>query len=542
MTCFYKLTVHFYETMGPNCERCIRERRLCSRDNCIYADGINSAVVAVNKMLPGPPIEVCENDTVIADVFNQLTEATTMHWHGIHMSETPDMDGAPFITQYPINPGESFRYKFTADRSGTIWYHSHSHWQRGLGAAGSMVIRQPRIFDVHADLYDYDLTEHTIMIQDIVYNYDFDKLSNILINGKGRNHVSGDEQDSRYEKFEVVRGNRYRFRVIFNGVFNCPIEFSIDNHRLLIISTDGNDIEPIVATSFFMTSAERFDFVLHADRYVQNYWVRVRGYTNCSIDNLYQGAILNYKGAYELNDQPKEELSYDYRLAGVKVNPIDRNDLKSKSLSITELRSVRPVEWYESTKFQTFYSSFGVFDRNGDVQMQIDNITYTMPGLSLLQSKDILDNSMFCNKTTLANAGRDCSIEACQCVNVLSFPAYSPIELIVVNYMGGTHPFHIHGYTFRVVGQGVLQENNVWRIEEYNRLGLLSRNDFFPVEKDSVQIPGFGYIIIRFLSNNPGYWMYHCHIENHSILGMMAVLQIGEPYEMKNSLRSTLKC
>jgi len=54
------------------------------------------------------------------------------------------------------------------------------------------------------------------------------------------------------------------------------------------------------------------------------------------------------------------------------------------------------------------------------------------------------------------------------------------------------------------------------------------------VAKDTVQIPGLGYIIVRFISNNPGFWLYHCHIEAHAVQGMVAVLKIGEDHQMKN--------
>ncbi|XP_037942702.1 laccase-like [Teleopsis dalmanni] len=565
LNCYYRMLIHNYQRLGPECSRCPYDPLACESERCIYGDGVPTPVMAVNYMVPGPAIEICENDTVIIDVLNYLTEAHTMHWHGLHMSQTPEMDGAPFITQYPIQPGEVYRYAFKADRSGTVWYHSHTGWQRALGVAGSLVIRQTRQANRQAHLYDYDLIEHTLMIQDIVYNYDFTRITNILINGKGRNHrtnLPDNDSRHRYKRVRVTPGYRYRMRVISNGVFNCPIEFSIENHKMLMISTDGNDIDPILADSFFLSSAERFDFILDANQYASNYWIRVRGYNNCSTTNLYQGAVLHYRGAAK-NEQPSNTLSANifgrsnvspkiivngieeyissnttFSKHTVETQAAESEATESVNIATSALQSLEPLSWPRYTKFLTYYSSFGVFaQRNGDIAFQIDDITYLQPDVSLLQARPLYqDEAYFCNRSAMYSAGFDCVRDNCECTNVIRLPAFKPIEMVVVNYMQTTHPFHIHGFTFRLIGQAVVgNQADLRRIAELDQRGYLKRAppDFPAAEKDTVQIPGLGYIIIRFISDNPGFWMYHCHIEQHAIQGMVAILKVGENYQIK---------
>ena len=71
--------------------------------------------------------QVCEGDEVVVDVINHLpSESTSIHWHGQHMVGTPYMDGVPLLTQCPIGPASSFRYRFWAANAGTNYYHSHS--------------------------------------------------------------------------------------------------------------------------------------------------------------------------------------------------------------------------------------------------------------------------------------------------------------------------------------------------------------------------------------------------------------------------------
>ena len=42
--------------------------------------------------------------------------------------------------------------------------------------------------------------------------------------------------------------------------------------------------------------------------------------------------------------------------------------------------------------------------------------------------------------------------------------------------------------------------------------------------KDTVMVPAGGYVVINFVSNNPGFWFLHCHIETHQLQGMALIM------------------
>ena len=42
----------------------------------------------------------------------------------------------------------------------------------------------------------------------------------------------------------------------------------------------------------------------------------------------------------------------------------------------------------------------------------------------------------------------------------------------------------------------------------------------FNVPKDVIQVPNLGYVLIRTKLDNPGNWIFHCHIDFHLSLGM----------------------
>eukprot|EP00750_Incisomonas_marina_P007629 INCI15015.4.p2 GENE.INCI15015.4~~INCI15015.4.p2 ORF type:complete len:248 (-),score=32.16 INCI15015.4:124-867(-) len=108
-------------------------------------DDHRKGALLVNGQYPGPAIEVMENDTVSINVRNKMiSEATTIHWHGIHPFETPWTDGTVGVTQAGIRPGENFTYTFRAWPAGTHYWHSHMDgMQSAKGMRGPFIVKSP---------------------------------------------------------------------------------------------------------------------------------------------------------------------------------------------------------------------------------------------------------------------------------------------------------------------------------------------------------------------------------------------------------------
>lgn len=73
----------------------------------------------------------------------------------------------------------------------------------------------------------------------------------------------------------------------------------------------------------------------------------------------------------------------------------------------------------------------------------------------------------------------------------------------------------------------------MFQIEQIDRKTPLPRRTTKAPQKDTVAVPAYGYTIIRFYTNNPGYWILHCHISIHSENGMAAILRVGDDEQMK---------
>lgn len=78
-----------------------------------------------NGSTPGPTAISYEGEKIRFIVQNDLPEATTVHFHGMH--EPNEDDGVAGISQpVPIAPGQSYTYEFTPGHPGTFAYHAHT--------------------------------------------------------------------------------------------------------------------------------------------------------------------------------------------------------------------------------------------------------------------------------------------------------------------------------------------------------------------------------------------------------------------------------
>ncbi|KOC68923.1 Laccase-4 [Habropoda laboriosa] len=567
MECRYVFRLEAYYTMSKACYDCPFNITDCFREHCIPADGIERSILVVNRQMPGPPIEVCQGDRVIVDVINLLhSESTTMHWHGQHHVKTPYMDGVPYVSQCPILPGSSFRYDYTATEAGTHFWHSHLGFQRGDGVYGALIIRVPPKVNWHYDLYDID--EHTILISDWTHELGIDKFlshhhaggdnkpPNLLINGFGR--YDGDTSAVMpIATFIVKRDTRYRFRLVNAEFLNCPIELSIDDHTMRIISTDGRDIEPVEAKSLVSYAGERFDFVVETNRNVDNYWIRFRGLMDCDerFTKAYQVAILRYDGALE--EDPSGVVTYERAFSsndslGQRVNALNEGTETNESLSIPLLKAMDEND--ESNTVDPdyqFYVSYDFYKKDNPhfhrgylygfnqvkntkrvLTPQLNHISMKLPSAPLLSQRDFIDQNQFCNASTVMG----CDQDYCACTHVLRVKLGSVVEMVLVDEgfaYDANHPFHLHGYQFRVIAMEKVGKNvTTEQVQALDKNGAIRRNlDRAPL-KDTVTVPDGGYTVVRFYADNPGYWLFHCHIEFHAEVGMSLVFKVGEHEDM----------
>ena len=183
-----------------------------------------------NGSIPGPMIEINEGDRVRVILHNKLPESTTIHWHGL---EVPlNMDGSPFISQPPIEPGESFTYEFTINQNGTFFYHSHGAMQEMMGMIGLFVVHPKTANKPHCHKdFGLILQEWALLPNNPVPNSLAMEFNWLTINGKAGPATT---------PLIVKQGERVRLRVVNLGMDHHPMH--IHGHQFYVTGTEGGRI------------------------------------------------------------------------------------------------------------------------------------------------------------------------------------------------------------------------------------------------------------------------------------------------------------
>ncbi|CAL1529110.1 unnamed protein product [Lymnaea stagnalis] len=551
-----------------------------SIDNVISADGWEtSRLVAVfNKSMPGPPIEVYEGQKVIVHVRNLLTSgAVTVHWHGLHQKGSPWMDGVAFITQCPIAPGQQFTYKFEAYPRGTFWYHSHIGTQLSMGLLGAFIIRE-RIpppmeefimmlqdwnHDMEADLLHYRMVYGNYVNRTKVQatmspegaHFSMFPFQSGLVNGKGRYYYpDGTNNQAPLTVFKVNATNSYRFRVIGAGNL-YPFRVSIDEHNITLVASDGYDLQPVIVESFIINPGERYDFVVTANQEVGNYWIRAVT-LEVNVKNHMAEAILRYDGANI--DEPKTSrrnctennrclvvnCPFSYYPEGTFTDCMNIGQLRTNISHDTPGGDMKKSEDIEDV-FLNF-----AFPGTTWTPGAVNGRTFQFPPVSALtQPQDI---------TTACDPNACGEEKICRCSYSVNLEFNKVYQFVFLNMgvgKGWAHPIHMHGHSFHVVKMGYPTYNKTtgklrlyladnldvdcrgnpnreksfcnaagWANSSWGGNTVPGLELVLPPVKDTIMVPTGGYVVVRIRADNPGVWLMHCHIELHSMDGMILML------------------
>lgn len=211
-----------------------------------------------NQQVPGPLLKAKKGDTLVVNVKNNLPEPTIVHWHGIRLPAS--MDGTGEV-QHPIQPGDSFQYRFVVPDAGTFWYHSHQNEteQMERGMYGGIVVEDetdPVVDKERVLLIDdmklddkNEFKEHG-SIRRWIERHDGREGSTNLVNGKENSII------------HMYAGQTERWRII-NAASARYFKLSFSGKPFKVIGTDGGLLEKVrVETELLITPGERFDIVV----------------------------------------------------------------------------------------------------------------------------------------------------------------------------------------------------------------------------------------------------------------------------------------
>ncbi len=188
---------------------------------------------------PGPTLRVKQGDELKVRVVNDLAQDTVVHWHGLRLPNA--MDGVPYLTQPPIQPGGHFDYRFVPPDAGTFWYHTHflSSEQLARGLYGVLVVEERDPVTVDRDVAivvdDWRLTE------DGVIQPSFGNFHDAMMAGRLGQYITLNSQDLL--TLPVKANERLRLRLI-NAANSRIFRLRIARHQARVVAVDGQPCPP----------------------------------------------------------------------------------------------------------------------------------------------------------------------------------------------------------------------------------------------------------------------------------------------------------
>lgn len=451
-----------------------------------------------------PTVKANVGDTLEVKVNNQLgNETTSIHWHGIHQVGTSHMDGSAGVTQCPIPPGESFTYKFVLDKSGTYWYHSHAGTQYPDGLRGPLIVADPK--DPYKGKFD---EEHVITLSDWYHDEVPTLLGSFLnaANNQSRPPVplAGLINDATTAvgptSLKFQPGKKYKLRLINMSAFTGVLVW-FEDHDFEIVEVDGIDVTATTGKMLFITPAQRYSVIIKAKSdATKNY--ALQAVFDLNPDYRNPRIPFNVNATASLQYDASKPFAAPVKVANFK-DVFD--ETKLKPLTATKLGAVTNSIQYDF--------NLGFDDKK-------------IP-TSFVNGKAYVEQNVPTLYTALST-GKDAANPAVYGqVNPFIVKKGDVVEIIVNNLHNAHHPFHFHGHHFQVCtkaapGAGVGAKNTPC--------------DDFALVRDTITVEAFSYAVLRFKADNPGVWLFHCHLEWHVPMGLSGTI-IEDPLEIQKTIK-----
>ncbi|MBA0669517.1 hypothetical protein Goklo_024376 [Gossypium klotzschianum] len=418
------------------------------------------SIVTVNGQFPGPCVMVREGNQLSAKVVNHVPNNITIHWHGVRQLRTGWANGPAYVTlSHTKRPKLGVPYPFPKPYKEVPiifgeWFNADTEaiislaLQTGAG---------PNVSDAYT------------------------------INGHPGPFYNCSAKDTF--KLKVKPGKTYLLHLI-NAALNDQLFFGIANHTLTVVEADAVYVKPFEAEAILLASGQTTNVLLKTKQHIQmphSSWPLDLKNLSPFKPNL--PALSNT--SFIANFANKlHGLATVHSPASVPQN-VDKQFLFTVGLGTSQCWQNRTCQGPNGTKFAA----------------TVTNVSFTMPTTALLHAhffgkshgvyktdfprelKIRFDYMGTPPNNTMVNNGTE----------LLVLPFNTNVELIMqdTSIVGAeSHPLHLHGYNFFVVGQGFGNFDPQKDPSNFNLIGTVERN--------TVGVPAGGWVVILFVADNPG--------------------------------------
>ena len=521
------------------------------RDTTVNFTGKLKRAIAVNGQIPMPTLTFTEGDTAEIVVHNELNETTSLHWHGLYLPNKED--GVPYLTQMPIEPNETFIYRFPIIQSGTHWYHSHSGLQEQIGMYGNLILNKrkddktfrkgiddiPTLPMVLSEWTDYKPENVHRMLHNATDWFAIKKGTTqsyaeaikqghfkTKLKNEWKRMTAMDVSDVYYDKFLIngqnefiasnfKAGEKVRLR-ISNGGASTYFWLTYAGGKMTVVANDGNDVEPVEVDRLIIAVSETYDVIVTIPNTGKAYEFLATAEDRTKSASLYLGngriqltnplpKLKYFEGMKMMNGMMKMNGDLDDMGMSMSLNKMDMNVVMYPEITGNSNKQKATVQGMKMNEEQ--YNSNKLSD--------ITTLNYSMlkaPSSTILPKDALVKELRFELSGNMNRYVWSLDNKVLSETDKILIKKGENVRIVLYNGSMMRHPMHLHGHDFRLLnGQGKYAP-------------LKNVLDIMPMETDTLE----------FNANVEGDWFFHCHILYHMMAGMNRVFsyekQTDNPY------------
>ncbi len=374
------------------------------------------------------------------------------------------MDGVPFVTQAPIEPKGSFLYDFKLPDAGTFWYHPHLNSSEQVARGLAGPLVVEEPNPVAVDRDLVWVLDDWLLDKSAAIAGGFGNPHDLSHNGRIGNTVTINGRLP--DQFPVRSGERIRLRLV--NVANARFfALHFDGHAPKVIALDGQPVPPHTPEdgTVLLAPAQRADIILDMTQPPGSRF-------NVS-DGYYRGRGYRLINIAYGSRKPLRSAPPDTPIA-LPANPLPEPKLAEAARHEVVLEGGAMGGMMGG---RMGGGPMGMHARGGR------GLFWAINGVAMPEDMRHIEPLL-----TLQH-GR------------------SQI-LTLRNQTAWDHPMHLHGHSFRVLSRnGKPEKNTPWL--------------------DTVLLHPRDRVEVAFVADNAGDWMFHCHILEHQIAGMMATVRVA---------------
>ncbi|CAI0410876.1 unnamed protein product, partial [Linum tenue] len=317
-------------------------------------------------------------------------------------------------------------------------------------------------------------------------------------------------------------GKTYRFRISNVGTA-LSFNFRIQNHKLVLVETEGSYTNQITLDSLDVHVGQSYSVLVTMNQVESDYYIvaspkLINASANSS--SLVGVGVLHYSNSiaklssplpsgpdpFDLDFSIDQAKSIRWNLTTGAARPNPQGTFNVNNVTIS----------------QTFILESSTSQIRGDPRYSINNVSYRVPDTPL-KLADHFDNGSGVYQLDWfpTNSAND---EAAYGVSVVTGNHKGRhkgwLELVLTNDLGSIDSWHLDGYGFFVVGYG---------FGDWTAASRFSYNLFDPVVRSTVQVYPKGWTAVYAFLDNPGMWNLRSQKLRNWYMGQELYLRVYDP-------------